>query len=286
MANELTLRSEPDEAFLVFTRRGPGGISHLTQGDKITITSTENPTLSIIAEVVTSSDFTLFARSNREDVTQFDSHYAADLFARGREIQNFLILDDNEEGSELELTRFSLLRTVLPIVMALASLQQILFGTEPKVRSITQNSPVNVSLEGAGGLYEKVATDIIPWRRERAKEIAALEAAKRRSELEQKRAEVLEAEAKTQKERAEAAAAFERARQARAEADLKEVELTKARFQLAVEMVEKMFPNSESAEKMQMISQMMPELVRLTGSVEIVAVGNGASFSPLYGGKR
>jgi hypothetical protein len=44
-------------------------------------------------------------------------------------------------------------------------------------------------------------------------------------------------------------------------------------------MVDSMYPNAEGAEKMQLVSQLMPELARLTGSVEIVAAGEGQSLS-------
>jgi hypothetical protein len=107
------------------------------------------------------------------------------------------------DGADLVLTSSVLYEVVAPIVAALSNIQKILFGTEPTIKEITQRSPVNISLEGAGALYEKVATDVIPWRRERAKEIAALEAAQTRAQLEQKRAEVLAAEAKTNREKAE-----------------------------------------------------------------------------------
>lgn len=282
MSSELTAQRDPDEAYLVFKRRGATGIPDLKIGEKLTITSVESPGHTIVAEVTTPRDLVLSGDLPASDLYSLFSLYPQYVSALSQQgdRQNFVILARDPDGRELALTPSVLIQIVLPIVTALASVQKILFGSEPTVRGITQNTPVNISLEGAGSLYEKIATDVIPWRRKRAKQIAAVDAAQRRAELEQKRAEVLEAEAKTEKEKAEAQAAIERARLARAEASLKELELTRARFQLALDMVESMFPDAEGAEKMQMVSQLMPELARLTANVEIRPGGTGAFLLP------
>lgn len=278
MATELTTAPEPDEAFLIFRKKGSGGIADLRPGEQFVITNAEKPTQSIVAQVTTARDLVVKMREAPQTFYDFDTSFSE---YSTQKLQRFSV--QPADGSYLQLTQAILSEQIVPIVSALSAIQRILFGTDPIIRSITQNSPVNISMEGAGGLYEKVATDIIPWRRKRAKEIAALEAAKSLAHLEQQRAEVLAAEAKTQREIAECEAASERARQARAEANLKEVDLTRARFNLAVDMVNQMLPGPMNAEKMQMISQLMPELVRLTGTLEIAAVPDRATdFGPGY----
>lgn len=280
MATDLTLGTQPDEAFLVFRRRGVGGIQDLHPGSKLTIVSTENPRQSIVAEIATPADIILHRDSAPDDFYGYATRYVPEYIQFfGKALQHFVLRIQGPEGDELKLTPKVFITSVVPVVVALASVQRILFGTEPTIRGITQNSPVNVSLEGAGGLYEKIATDVIPWRRERAKEIVALEAAKQRSELDRKKAEVLQAEAQTSKEKAEAEAAHQRAREARADADMKEVALTKARFQLACDMVESMYPNAAAPDKMQKISQLMPEIALLTSRTEISVGSDGDSLS-------
>lgn len=275
MANELTVAREPDEALLVFTKRGSDGILGLQPGSKINIVSTDEPQRSIVARVFTPQEIALYARSRAG--VDFSDLWSGNWLYRPS-VQHFMLVFGNDSDRlDARLTASALAGVVLPIVFAMARMQMLLFGSEPTVKAITQNSPVNISLEGAGSLYEKIATDVIPWRRERAKQIAALDAAQRRAHLEQKRAEVLAAEAATERERAESEAAFARARQAHAEASMKEVELTRARFQLAADMVDRLLPDAPLPEKMQLISQLMPELVKLTSTVELVALFNDAN---------
>ncbi|MDZ4057828.1 MAG: hypothetical protein U1D69_12890 [Polynucleobacter sp.] len=275
MANELTVAREPDEALIVFTKRGSDGILGLQPGSKITIVSTDEPQRSIVAQVFTPQEIALYTRSRAG--ADFSDLWSGSWLYRPPVQQFMLVFGDDSVRLDARLTASALAGVVLPIVFAMARMQMLLFGSEPTVKAITQNSPVNISLEGAGSLYEKIATDVIPWRRERAKQIAALDAAQRRAQLEQKRAEVLAAEAATERERAESEAAFARARQAHAEASMKEVELTRARFQLAADMVDHLLPDAPLPEKMQLISQLMPELVKLTSTVELVAVSNDAN---------
>jgi hypothetical protein len=271
MATGLMTIREPEEAFLVFKKQNSRSLHQFELGSTVTLANVKDPDRQITATVVSMTELAL--RSNEFPYFIKDSYVSTGRLLFQQNLHTFKIEGNkNSDDTNSLLTLKFLTEQVLPIISSLVTVQKILFGSEPTIKLITQNSPVKVSMEGAGSLYEKVATDVIPWRRAHAKQIAALDESKARAELEQKKAEILTAEAKTQQEIADSETASQRARKAKMEADLKGVELIRARFELAIDMVNKMYPGPMSAEKTLMVAQLLPELTALTGTAVLISV--------------
>ncbi len=169
------------------------------------------------------------------------------------------------------LTPVYLGREVIPYLDSIAEIQRIIddiFRRPPrevKVKIISQNSPISVSMEGASQAIELVRDTITPWRRKHAQEMARLSEAEKQAEIESKKAEILEKRARAQKERAEvekiAAEVVqqrEMAEKARLENEKLRVELQREKIQLAIDIVAKVAPNLSEKEKIAYIVRLLP----------------------------
>jgi hypothetical protein len=164
-------------------------------------------------------------------------------------------------------------QSLIDLEAAIANLQDKTF-VEPRIRSISQNSPVSFSIEGAANAVNAVKEDVIPWRRKHAKAIAQLIEAKGRAEIEEIKSRVaqIEQQAPTDEERQ---LQIQKQRlendQRSIEIDRMKWELQKERTQLALEIVDKLHPNLGDTERMTFAMRLLSPLLVLTESpIEIL----------------
>jgi hypothetical protein len=96
------------------------------------------------------------------------------------------------------------------------------------VSSISQDSPISINLTGLKDAVELALTYVLPWRREYAKQLAALEIIKRELEIERD-SRNLDYDAE----------------QRRLEFQRLQLEITKEKFELAERMLERIDPDSQ-----------------------------------------
>jgi hypothetical protein len=156
---------------------------------------------------------------------------------------------------------------VLPVLEAIAAIERLVNPTAelpPRIVSLTQNSPVEVSMDGIADAYKAVREDIIPWRREHEKELARLEEHERAAEIAGKKAEVAESEARSAKERAEAQRILADANRLHAEAEKMRFELKKAKVELAFIVIDKLKPGATEIERLELFARLLPQLETLS----------------------
>lgn len=148
-----------------------------------------------------------------------------------------------------------------------------------RIRSITQNSPVSVTLEGASQAVETVKEIVIPWRRQHAETMARLREQQLAEEIANKQAETFEVHARAKKEREEANRLAAEAELKRAEAgrirletQKLQLEIKRAYIEMAIEVVNKIHPNAIEVERMALVTQLLPVLTTLaTSPLQITA---------------
>lgn len=168
---------------------------------------------------------------------------------------------------------------LVPYLTALSDLQEIVNSGRRESRdtlaivSISRQSPVEVSLEGAGEVIEKVRDEVIPWRRKHLQEMARLEQDEKRTEIKKQEAELLEAEARAaetdaQKEQtlAQARRVDEEAEFLRIQNERERLKLYREQFQLALEMANQLAPEADNAERARIAASLMPSLTTLVRS--------------------
>jgi hypothetical protein len=172
---------------------------------------------------------------------------------------------EGESGSSAhQLSPDYLMTVVSPYLKAIADLQQIIDEISERtpgkvqINSITQHSPISVSLDGAGEAIEVIKNTVVPWRRKHIEQLAHLSLTEKQVEIEIKRAEVLERRARAEKDRKEAERLSAETSLKRAEAERIKMEneklhqeLHSAKIKLALEIIEKL--NSTLSEE-QMIT--------------------------------
>lgn len=148
---------------------------------------------------------------------------------------------------------------------------------EVVVRVITQLSPIDVSLTGAADAISAVKEDLIPWRKEHAKQIAALQEKQIEAEIKKKNAEALEIRSRSHKEKAEAKRIEAEAAKLKAEAEKMcleneklKFELESAKLKLALELVAKMKPDLLEPDRIAYAVRLLPAInVIATSDIEI-----------------
>lgn len=110
---------------------------------------------------------------------------------------------------DVTLTPTSLMGQITPYLLAVSELQKIIDSVKGQpikpvnIKSISQNSPVSVSLDGAADATEVVRDIVVPWRRVHGKDMAQLEKQEKAVLIEDAKASVVEKRIRTQKERVE-----------------------------------------------------------------------------------
>jgi len=181
------------------------------------------------------------------------------------------VLIDKLEIETPELTLQYLIRVVYPYIQSIAELQQLIdqIHNRPSkivIKSIQQNSPVSVSLDGASDAIQLIKETVVPWRRKHAETMANLLEQEKLAEIELKRAEVLEKRAVAAKERELTDKLKVENEKLRAETSLQQ-----AKVQLATEMIKVISMNFDETEKERLITKLSPVLdVLALGRLEMV----------------
>lgn len=167
-----------------------------------------------------------------------------------------------DEG--FELTSSTLSTEITPFIEALTDLQHVIDYTSQKPASVVhiqyigQNSPVGIALDGVADALKVFIDQIVPWRREHAKQMAELDKKYRQAQIEVVQAEVLEKRANALKQR-------EEAKQARLEAE-------RMRIELALKIIQASPNQYTEAEKITLIKELSKPLGILTDSNLLVAL--------------
>jgi hypothetical protein len=174
---------------------------------------------------------------------------------------------------------------VLPYLKALEVIQEALADatrtTRPatvRILSITQESPVGVSLQGAAQALAVVQETIVPWRRLHAKNMARLAEQERLAEIEAKRAEVLERRARAMRDREETKKLLAEARRQEQEArrlaianESLRLELERSRIQLVLDLLTRTAPDLPEEKRIAVVTRLLPPITALAdGDLDIV----------------
>lgn len=178
-----------------------------------------------------------------------------------------------------ELTPQFLSAALSPYLEAVAVIQQVsndVMQWPPRgvvIKSISRQSPIDVSLSGAADAITALKEEIIPWRKKHAQELAELQATHVRAEIRKKEAEELELRARSERERAEsekiraeAAKVREEARQLQLDNEARGLELQRAKINLALELVSKMRPDLSQIDKYIYAMRLLPAIDTLATS--------------------
>lgn len=184
-----------------------------------------------------------------------------------------IILYSNVGDPEQILTPEYLRHTVTPYLSAIADIKHILdeikgkTNYEIKIKSISQNSPISVSLDGASQAIQTIVDYAVPWKRKYAEEIARLSISEKQADIENKRAEVLEKRARATKDRAESEKLLVEIDTKKVEAvrmelenDKLRLELKRAKIQMALDILKEIAPNISETEKIEYILKLLPPL--------------------------
>lgn len=179
-----------------------------------------------------------------------------------------------EEGKKLSLPFLS--NEVIPYLKAIADLQDFinqvrgLSSVGIAITSISQNSPISVSLEGASDALQVVKDSVVPWRRKHVEIMARLQEQVKLAEIENAKAEVLEKRARAAKDRIEATIKREEVERLQIENDKSRLELQLAKVQLSIDILNQIAQNLSESEKILYISKLLPSLdILLSSELEI-----------------
>lgn len=181
-----------------------------------------------------------------------------------------IVFSDN---SDRRLTPKYLLDVVNPYLLAIADIQNVLSNIRGKsnhevvIKSISQNSPISVSLDGAAQAMQTIVDYVVPSKRKIADEIAKLSISDKQVEIESKRAEVLEKRARATKDRAESEKLLAEADTQKAEAvklklqnEKLRLELQQVKIQMAMDILKQVAPNLSEIEKVEYLLKLLPPL--------------------------
>ncbi|MCU0497364.1 MAG: hypothetical protein MUF87_08445 [Anaerolineae bacterium] len=187
-----------------------------------------------------------------------------------------------------DLQPYHLTTQITPYLQALIDLQKILSelkGEVPppvKIRSITQNSPIETLIEGVGQSLSIVFEQVIPWRKRHAQKMADLAEREKELEIARKQAELEAMRSQTHRDRDDhqTKQEAERIRLEQAKIDLqrqqieveqKQIEVEKQRFELeqdrinlAITIIDKYGANLPEAERIAHITRLLPPVTILT----------------------
>lgn len=196
-------------------------------------------------------------------------------------------------SSSDRLTGEYLTNVVGPYIQALSDIQLLIdeikqrHPTKVRIRSIRENSPVSVSLEGGAEAIRTVQDMVVPWMREHAKAMAHLTEEEKEASIERAKAEVVESRVRAAKSRAEkdkllaeAARLYEEARRIHMETERARFELQRDKLELALKIVSSLNPNLPDAEKLNYVIRLLPALDTIISSpLTLVVEGAGDESS-------
>lgn len=182
----------------------------------------------------------------------------------------FIFIDALEENPDL--SPYYLVHVVYPYIQQIVELQHLIDNIEKKplskvvIKSIQQNSPVSVSLDGASDAIQLINETVVPWRRKHAETMAQLLEQEKLADIELKKAEVLEKRAIAAKERELTGKLKIENEKLRTETALQQ-----AKIQLATEIIMAITTNLNEGEIEVYITKLSPILdVLALGRLEIL----------------
>ncbi len=212
-------------------------------------------------------------RLTAEALAQFEK--VAELRAE-REAQRTITLVSEVE----KLTPHLLSAELSPFLNAIEAIQHVIDDiqgqppTDVLIKSISQNSPITVTLEGAVKAIQEIKDIVVPWRRKHQEKLARLQLQEKKVEIDGKKAEILERQAKAAKDHSEAEKIKAEADRLRAEAERMMLENYKLRddfsSSLALEMLAKEAPSLSDADKGAYLAKLLPHLgVVISSGLEV-----------------
>lgn len=178
-----------------------------------------------------------------------------------------------------KLTPDLLLTTIGPFLKAIRDLQLVIDQVQDRsisevtIKSLTQSSPVEVTLEGASEAVEQIETNIVPWRRKHAETMTLLSEQEKRAHIKSLEADLLEKEGKLIKDRAEAERIIAERDKLRAEAEQirlenekLRIEVQRSKIQLVLDVLSRVAPNLSETEKLGYVVKLLPSIEELTST--------------------
>jgi len=169
--------------------------------------------------------------------------------------ENLITLTSTISPSQ-KITPQYLITSIAPYINSLAEIQHIIDDAkgrqfrEISVKSIQQNSPISVSLDGASDAIQLVQEAVVPWRRKHAENMSLLLEQEKQVDIESKKAEVLEKRAHAEKDRVEASKQRIEVEKIKLENEKLRLELHREKIQLALDMLKQIAPNLNETEKL------------------------------------
>ena len=178
-----------------------------------------------------------------------------------------------------ELTSEFLELNIVPLINAISEIQHIINIVNSKIndyvliKSITQNSPISIGLEGATDTVKLIQETIVPWRRKHSETMARLVEQEKLAEIESKKADILEKRARAARERSEAEKASIEVSKQREEAirmglenEKLKIELYRTKVELALGILDRISSKLPEADKLIYLSRLLPSLDILINS--------------------
>lgn len=139
-----------------------------------------------------------------------------------------------------------------------------------RLRSISQNSPTDINLDGASETIKTIKEDIIPWRKEHAQHLAQIEIGQKELEKEQAEVSVLEARAKARQSQKYNELELDKKRaeieRMRLKNEKMRLDIQKEQIELAISVIEKLAPSLPETERLAYVMKILKPLQLLVHS--------------------
>lgn len=202
---------------------------------------------------------------------------------KGFRINNFYLIDtiNDQTGLSINLTPKHLISNIVPYIEAIFEIQRVMneireidITTKLGIISISQNSPISVSLQGVADAVKLIQESIVPWRRRHAVQMAQLTEQEKLLEIKAKEIELVELRARAKKEDEEARKAFfeiirqqEEIKKLALENEKLRLEIEQARSNFVLELLEKIKPGMTEQEKLTYFVKLLPPVSTITDSM-------------------
>lgn len=167
-----------------------------------------------------------------------------------------------------QITTKILSNDLLPYIESIEILQNFIDTingetSEVLIKSISQNSPVSISLDGAADAVQILKDTIIPWRRNHLETMARLIEQEKLIEIEVKRAEILEKRARAEKDRIEASKQREETTKLKLENEKLSFEIHEAKIKLVINILSRVSPGLSENEKANLMLKLLKPIENL-----------------------
>ena len=175
--------------------------------------------------------------------------------------------DDLKDG----LTPAYLLQTAAPYIAALANLQQVLYKVAGQVSQpikvlFLEAGSLNVTLQGADVVLDKVHGLIAPWRDEHGQALAALDELHKRTDIKVQRTSLLHKHSGSDEAQDKIDTLMAETKRLRVEAEQMNTIIHHARIELALQILNEVNAGLSESERLDYTMQILPPLKVLTDS--------------------